>query len=175
MAEVYSYIVHVWTEDGSEYQSAAAFFETGITEDEEWGNVPFIALSGATETPPIFRTEQKILNMGIMSARLYITAVGVYKVYINGQAADKNVHIAPGYCDGERSIAYQIYDVTEMISENRVAVSVVTGTGWMDHNGSDIMGSTSNREGVKALLIIKYKDGTTKHIATDTKVGGITE
>lgn len=63
--------------------------------------------------------------------------------------------MVPGYCDGERSIAYQIYDVTEMISENRVAVSVVTGTGWMDHNGNDRMGSTSNREGVKALLIIK--------------------
>lgn len=164
----YNWNVNVWASDGNSYTSDTMFFETGVTGETAWEETPFISLNTATDIAPIFRTEQSLNSNKVKQARLYITSIGVYKAYINGTVVGEEDHMTPGYGDGSRSIAYQTYDVTDMLSDKEsAAITVMVGTGWSNSQGSDVMGSTTNKVAVKALMIIEYEDGSKQNITTD--------
>ncbi len=167
----YNWEVKVWATKGGYCTSEKMFFETGITGEEVWEETPFISLSSATDIAPIFRTEQAMQgDKKVKQARLYITSIGVYKAYVNGETVGKEDYMTPGYGDGSRSIAYQTYDVTDMLTnQTDIAITVVVGTGWSNSQGSDVAGGTTNKVAVKALMIVEYEDGSVQNITTDTQ------
>lgn len=179
---IYDWQVTVWDEMGAFYTEKSTF-ETGVTNTPEWKNAEFIRMN-ASSSAPIFRTEQSLYGNKIKKARLYITSLGVYQAYVNGNRVGEydengNVvyhHMNPGYGNGNVSLGYQTYDVTEFIkSFDSVALSVMAGTGW--YNG---MWNTNSQPAIKAMLSIDYADGSKQTIVTDTKnwkgtlQGGIT-
>ncbi len=178
----YNWGVTVWDQTGKSYQTTAAF-ETGVTDLQEWKDAEFIGMN-KSRLAPIFRCEKELTGTGVKKARLYITALGAYQAYINGNRvgeldADGNVvyhHMNPGYGNARVSLGYQTYDVTPFLSgKDSAAVSVSAGTGW--YNG---MGETNSQPAVKALLMIDYNDGSQQVIKTNTAdwkgtlAGGIT-
>ncbi len=131
----YLWTVKVWDKDGKTYTSEPARFETGVTDEQDWLDTEFIQLP-ASGSAPIFRTEQEIGGK-VDSARLYITAGGVYEAYINGEQVgkvkdDQTVyhHMNPGYGNGNVSIMYETYDVTPYLKDqDAVALSILAGNG----------------------------------------------
>ena len=161
----YHWVVTVWDKDGKSYSSNPAYFETGVTNEQDWNAAEFIQLP-VSSAAPIFRTEQDV-DGKINSARLYITAIGVYEAYINGEQVGKingdgtttYHHMNPGYGNGTTTIGYETYDVTSYLNDDApFALSILAGTGWNDGKGDGAMGSTSGQPAVKALMVIDYTD-----------------
>ena len=138
----YNWVVTVWDEQGKTYVSDPAYFETGVTNEQDWNAAEFIQLP-VSSAAPIFRTEQTVDGI-VDSARLYITAIGVYEAYINGEQVGKinkdgtttYHHMNPGYGNGTTTIGYETYDVTSYLNDDApFALSILAGTGWNDGKG----------------------------------------
>ena len=178
----YNWEVTVWDQAGNTHRETAAF-ETGVTDVQEWKEAEFICMN-RSRLAPVFRCEQALTKTDVKKARLYITALGAYQVYVNGNRVgeldeDGNVvyhHMNPGYGNARESLGYQTYDVTPFLAgKSSAAVSVMAGTGW--YNG---MAETNSQPAVKALLMIDYNDGSQQVVKTNTTdwkgtlAGGIT-
>jgi alpha-L-rhamnosidase len=102
-----------------------------------------------------------------VSARLYITALGSYRAYLNGQPVDA-YRLTPGFTDYRKRVLYQTYDVTHLVKSGENTLGAVLGAGWY---GSPLLWSGtrefSGPDRLRAQLEITYSDGTHKVIATD--------
>lgn len=115
---------------------------------------------------PVFWKEFK-LEKPVAKARLYATAQGVYEVNLNGSRVG-DYRMAPGWTSYHHRLQYQIYDVTEMLSQNN-KIEMTVGNGWYKgilgfYCQPNIYG---DRVGAFAELHVTYEDGTKETIATD--------
>lgn len=121
----YEWTVSVQDNTG-ETGTGRGIFETAILNGDEWSarwvesTLPVTnRASGFGNQPPatLFR-KAFTLSTGkkIASARLYATARGVYRLYLNGQQADER-ELAPGYSSYDMFLGYQTYDVTNHLRE----------------------------------------------------------
>lgn len=120
--------------------------------------------SGKPAECPVFSRAFSV-DKALRSAKLTITAAGVYEAQLNGQRVG-DFFLAPGWTTYEKRLQVQEYDVTTMLrSENRLSVTV--GSGWF--NGT--IARQCKPEGVPVLLLAElkmdYTDGTTSCIYTD--------
>lgn len=126
-------------------------------------------LTGPLSTPAsLFRKEFK-LTKKIKTARLYVTALGSYRMFINGIRVGMDV-LTPEFTEYSKRVTYQTYDVTSLVKEGVNATGAILGDGWYGSplswiGNRNYFGSPPNR--ILAQLIIKYNDGTQDKIATD--------
>lgn len=108
------------------------------------------------------------VKAGKTKAVLKMTALGMYKVYINGQEID-NQMLLPGFTDYHARVQYQTYDITDMLMEGKNVIAVILGNGW--YRGC--LGITGEKafygENIQlaANLLIEYEDGKQDEINTD--------
>ena len=81
---------------------------------------------------PHLRREFDILG-DVASARLWITALGVYRAEINGQRVSGDV-LRPGWTSYRHRLCYQTYDVTSLVQPGENAIGVVLADGWARGN-----------------------------------------
>lgn len=62
-------------------------------------------------------------------ARLYISSLGLYEAYINGQRVGDQ-HMAPGWTSYHHRVQYQTYDVTGLLKPGRNVIAVEVAEGW---------------------------------------------
>lgn len=96
-----------------------------------------------------FRRKFEITG-SVKSAQIKITARGLYVCYING----KNIcdsYLNPGWCDYRKTIRYQQYDVTNLITQGDNAIGCILGDGWF--GGSVGLLNERNYEGENMLLV----------------------
>ena len=79
-------------------------------------------------------------------ARLYITAKGLYAVWLNGVRVGDMV-LAPGSFTGNKHLAAQTYDVTQYLRDGENELLVALGDGWHRSTGGvdgdrDLFGDT---------------------------------
>lgn len=101
----------------------------------------------------------------ISSAKLTITALGVYAAYINGKRIGK-FHLAPGWTVYRERVQVQEYDLTGLLeAENNLSVTL--GSGW--YSGTIARGAVKEdtRPALIAELTIVYTDGSSEVIVTD--------
>ncbi|MGM0903513.1 MAG: family 78 glycoside hydrolase catalytic domain [Bacillota bacterium] len=179
----YYWEVKVTLSDGKKVKSEPAYFETGT----DFGKAEWIYHKKDSEdsSMPLFRTEKKLKEKGkIDSARLYITSLGVYEAYINGQEVmevkDDGTKLDdifnPGWTDYYSYINYQSYDVSDYITGDSVALGVKVGTGFYGGEfGSNGGGNIYNKIGnelerelaILSKLVITYKNGKQEVITTN--------
>ena len=85
--------------------------------EEGWGRVDagYIVTLGAEQPTPMFRKEFKTKKRKeIESARLYVSALGIFDVYINGKDVNE-FYGAPRQSVYSKQVYYQTYDVTEYV------------------------------------------------------------
>jgi alpha-L-rhamnosidase len=103
-----------------------------------------------------------------VSARLYITALGSYRAFLNGQPVDAD-RLTPGFTDYRKRVLYQTYDVTHLVKSGENTLGAVLGAGWY---GSPLLWSGTREfpgpDRLRAQLEIRYSDGSSKVIATDS-------
>lgn len=108
-------------------------------------------------------------DKAVVSARLYATALGVYKLRINGEPVGDQV-LAPGWTDYRQQVLYQVYDVTKQIKQGDNAVAAYLAPGWYStplkwfRQGNNY-GNT--QPALRAQLLLEYADGSVDWIATD--------
>jgi alpha-L-rhamnosidase len=69
------------------------------------------------------------LTKPVRSARLYVTALGSYRVYFNGDSVSNDV-MTPDFTDYRKRVLYQTYDVTNMLASGKNAIAAILGDGW---------------------------------------------
>ncbi|GGQ30304.1 alpha-L-rhamnosidase [Actinomadura coerulea] len=143
---------------------------------------PFATAKTVTgqEPPPAYQTDlprlpllarQFSLKDEVRSARLYITALGIYDATVNGRPVSDAV-LEPPNTDYRKRAEYAAYDVTKLLRRGGNAIGVRLG------NGTYNVTSTSDRytkyvgaQGAPKLLAqleVTLADGTTARVATDS-------
>ncbi|MBN2028817.1 family 78 glycoside hydrolase catalytic domain [bacterium] len=130
---------------------------------------------------PMLRTEAP-LKGDVESARLYITALGIYDAYINGQEVmlikdDGSVlddAFSPGWTNYNDYLYYRTYDVTPYLTAQSVALGVQIGTGWYaGHIGRQYYAGIGeegiNEIALLAKLVVHYTDGSRDVIVSNTE------
>ncbi len=160
----YYWRVSVETDEGDSAVSGIAFFETGKLQEEWHGK--WISMWEEDTFHPKFQKEFT-LRKEIISARLYISGLGVFEAKLNGKKVGED-YLAPFNTDYRDGVQYCTYDVTELLMEKN-SLSVILGNGW--YKGR--LGYTGMKEvyGNRFLMIAElhllYGDGTEDIIATD--------
>ena len=104
---------------------------------------------------------------GIKSAKLYVSAHGVYDAYLNGKRIGDYI-LAPGWTVYEKRLQYQTYDIKKMLSkENTIEITVAKG--WFGLESSWFSKNSLSEEALSliALIHIIYVDDTEEYIKTD--------
>jgi alpha-L-rhamnosidase len=124
--------VRLWDENGvSGPWSDAAFFETGPAPEDyaaKWID-PEIDHDPEIHKPASYLRKTFFLSECPASARLYITAHGLYEASINGRRAGDFV-LAPGTSSYDKRLHVQTYDVTALLRSGENEVLVILGDGW---------------------------------------------
>ncbi len=80
------------------------------------------------EPSPIFRKEF-IIDGNAKSARAYISGLGYYELYINGQKVGNNI-LDPAFTAYDKKVLYVTHDISEYLKDSLNAVGVMLGNGW---------------------------------------------
>jgi alpha-L-rhamnosidase len=107
----------------------------------------------------------------IASARVYATALGAYKLSINGKDIGDDV-LAPGWTDYRQRVVYQAYDVTKDLQQGKNAIAALLAPGWYStplqwYRQGNNYGKT--QPALRIQLRIQYDDGSVGWILTDEK------
>jgi alpha-L-rhamnosidase len=169
--------VRVWGADSSPSDwSESVDLETGLLSVSDW-SAHFISPAweeDATKSnpSPYLRREFE-LRSGIRSARLYITALGLYEAQVNGKVVGDHV-FSPGWTVYDRRLRYHTFDLTEMLKEGKNAIGAILGDGWF-RGRIGFGGGQRNVYGkhlaLLAQLEIQYADGSRERIVTDDAHG----
>lgn len=103
----------------------------------------------------------------VKSARLYVTALGIYELMINGEKAGLD-YFAPGFTSYRHQLQYQTYDVTGMLQKDNELTAVVGG-GWAVGSFTYKRRNRvyANRQAFLCELRIVHTDGSVETIGTD--------
>ncbi len=106
----------------------------------------------------------------VRRATLYISGLGMYEAFINGQRVGNQV-LAPLPTDYRKTVLYDAYDVTDLLAANN-AIGVTLGNGryyTMQQKKKPYKITNFGYPKLRANLIIEYTDGKRRTISTDTK------
>ena len=163
--------VKLWDENGEGGEISTGSFEMGLLENTDWeakwitGNYKV----KKSERYPVdcFRKHLSITRE-VKSARIYITACGLYEARLDGEKIG-NYCLAPGHTDYRKRVQYQTYDVTELLSVGDHTMTVQLADGW--YRGGCGAWGTRNQYGTETKLLaqleISYADGKRDLIVTD--------
>jgi alpha-L-rhamnosidase len=184
----YRWKVRVWDESGlgSDW-SVPARFEVELDRTGGWyaswitpsrtsqgatppsGRGPVDPLARALTPAPYLRHAFTV-SQPVASARLYVTALGLYEARLNGRRVGDGF-LAPGWTDYTQRIAYQTYDVTSLLAEGENVLGAILADGWY----AGFFGFDPKRAGAHygtvpellAQLVLRLADGTEERIVTD--------
>jgi alpha-L-rhamnosidase len=176
--------VRIWDEnDQVSSWSKLASIELGLLTNDEWqGQWIRHPETGETYQDTVPRNKQQFTNKlyrpqylrkdfsaskSVKQARLYVTAKGIFKAYLNGQVISDDV-MTPGWTPYRKRIETLTYDVTEFLQQGDNTLAAATAEGWY---GGRII--SPHKRDVKphallAQLEISYQDGTKQTITTDS-------
>ncbi|NLB92378.1 MAG: family 78 glycoside hydrolase catalytic domain, partial [Bacteroidales bacterium] len=150
--------------------SEPAFWETGLLSPAKW-SASWITMKNEKEMegskPCHYLRKEFPTTKKIKSARIYVSALGLYELYLNGEKVGNEL-FTPGWTSYNKRIQYQTYDVTNKLKE-RNSLGAILGDGW--YRGNIGFSKQHSYYGDKLALIaqlrITYTDGTNETIGTD--------
>lgn len=148
--------------------------ETGLLEPADWVAGPVGAIreenpASDRRRPSLVRRDFTV-KQGLVRARLYATAHGVYQAEVNGRRVGDDV-LSPGWSVYRERLRYATHDVTGLLQEGPNVVGAWLGDGWyrgrLGWRGG-FRNLFGDDQSFLAQLELTYSDGTTDVIATDT-------
>jgi alpha-L-rhamnosidase len=165
--------VRVHGDDGSvSVWSPWSWAEAGLLDPADWraaAAAPPRELLGPPDGPAPLLRRDFILRAPVASARLYVTAHGLYDLEINGVPVGDDV-LPPGWTSYDDRLRYRTHDVTSLLHEGANAVGGMIADGWYRGRIGFLGGKTGvygDRTALIAQLEITYTDGTTETVITD--------
>lgn len=167
----YYYRIRAWERAGDESDwSETAYFETGFMGSEDAWQAEWITVDSSSqqdESCPRLRTLFE-LKKPIASARIYVTALGLYELHLNNQRVGE-AYFTPGWTSYSKRLQYQVYDVTDQLQNGQNILGAYLGDGWYKgylgwEKKQKIYGTNA---GLLLELHIHYTDGSEEHIISD--------
>jgi len=124
--------VKVWTDLGESEWSDPVGLEAGLLDERDWP-AQWIGVNESQRpekgSRPAYwlRTTIDVPEFG--QARLYVTALGLYEAFLDGQRVG-DVELAPGYTQYRARVQYQAYNVTSLTRPGRHVLAVLLADGW---------------------------------------------
>lgn len=154
--------------------SEVANFELGLLNNSDW-KAKWISLSKVekAKSPKTNKTSYKVqylrnefaLDSKIESARLYITAKGLFEAEINGEKVGEDV-MAPGWTPYNKRIETLTYDVTDHLQDGSNAIGISLAEGW--YAGRLMLrGYPKVSPKVMCQIEVKYTNGNVQTFITD--------
>ncbi|TWO34513.1 Bacterial alpha-L-rhamnosidase [Seonamhaeicola sediminis] len=178
--------VRYWNQDGNVSEwSEINTFELGLLNNSDW-KAKWIGLDTAKDSikgvrkflmhRPQYLRKGFEISSEVTSARLYITAKGVFDVHLNGKDVSNDV-MPPGWTPYNHRIETLTYDVSDVLVSGKNALAVELASGW--HSGRISRGTAlyENFASPKILcqLEITLKDGSKQTIISDETWKGTTD
>ncbi|KZM48480.1 alpha-L-rhamnosidase [Labrenzia sp. OB1] len=106
----------------------------------------------------------------LIRATVYVTALGLYELYLNGKRVGDEV-MAPGWTDYHQRVLYQSHDVTNLVRTGENAIGAILGEGWysgrVGHNQRRAGNHYGGRPALFCQLHLTYRDGSVERILSD--------
>lgn len=172
----YFWKVKVFTNKG-EATTDASHFSMGLFNPGDW-KAKWIGYDKASPWDSITqwsRLSARYLRKEFQSpgtvkrATVYISGLGLYELYINGQKIGDQV-LAPNPTDYRKTFFYNTHDVTAQIKKGVNAIATVLGNGRFFTMRQNYKPQKHNTFGYPKLLLqleIEYTDGSKKTIISD--------
>jgi len=166
--------IRAWDKDGNAGAwSDAATFDMGLLQDDDWKGEWIAAKEDISS--PLLRKEF-VVDKEIKRARAYISGIGYYEMYINGEKVGDHV-LDPGTTFYNNDTAFELHarvlyvthDITDHLKTVGNAVGVMLGNGWYssDEGNSPGRGSYASRPKLILQMNIEFADGESVSIVTD--------
>jgi alpha-L-rhamnosidase len=150
--------------------------EASLLSQSDWSARPVSPISNVgRETAGPVPLLRRAFEMGapVVSARLYVTSLGVHEVQINGQPVSADL-LEPGWSVYPKRLLFAAYDVTALLAEGSNAISAAVGDGW--YRGDLTWKLTRNVYGATTALLAQLEvtlaTGETVVVATDANWRG---
>ena len=150
----YFWKVLIWDKDDKMYKSETSNFGTALLRSDDWvakwiGVGPTIEprlpngfLKNVDEQYSLSDTIKHVgrslllrnefeCSQKIMSARVYVTGLGYYELYLNGKRVGDHV-LSPAKTNYHKEVLYDTYDVTNQLKKGNNAVGIHLGNGWFN-------------------------------------------
>lgn len=118
---------------------------------------------------PMLRTGFDLEKKEIAKARLYVTARGIYEMYLNGQKVS-NDYFNPGLTQYNKTQMYQTYDLTQKLNSGQTNVlGAWLSEGWWSGNitySGENWNYFGDRQSLLSKLVVTYKDGTQQTVVS---------
>lgn len=129
----YYWRVRIWDQTGQPSPwSATAFWEMGLLRRSDWRAqwiAPGLPVARDRSEPCPYLRRSFSLTAPVASARLYVTALGLYEFWVNGRRVGSD-YFRPGWTDYRIRVQYQTYDVTDLLRPGPNAMGAILGDGW---------------------------------------------
>ncbi len=188
----YYWQVTVWDKDNKSITSDIASFTTTLLNESDWSaewigagpeNEPRSEKGFFMHRDEQYTLEDTVVHNGrsvllrneltcekaIETARVFVTGLGFYELYINGDRVGDRV-MAPAKTNYRKEVLYDTYDVTSMLKKGDNAVGMHLGNGWFNPYKAWWQDYRMQWFGAKRALLqmhIQYTDGTDKVFVTD--------
>lgn len=131
------------------------------------GEMPYLDRPEEVLNPCVYFRKQIRISKSISSARMFITAHGIYELFLNG--TPYGIPFAPGFTVYKKYQEYQAYDVTESIREGANVIGAIVADGW--YLGKVGLMGVGNQYGSSLALLFQlhvvYEDGTKEVFISD--------
>jgi alpha-L-rhamnosidase len=122
---------------------------------------------GELPQPAAYLRRTLALSKNVQSARLYVTALGSYRVFLNGSRVGGDV-LTPDFTDYRKRVLYQAYDVTSLLVSGNNVISALLGDGWYGSGLTWVgMHFFPPPDRFVAQLELDYADGSHDTVVTD--------
>ncbi len=173
----YFWKVKIWDQNEQPHESEPAFWTTGLFKDSDW-KAKWIGLDKAVGTDDPKAAHKVLsarmlrhefsLDKKIKSATAFISGLGLFELYLNGQKIGDQV-LAPGLTEYNKRAFYISFDVTKNLNADKNAIGVILGNGryFAMRAGGSEKTRTYGFPKVICQVEVEYEDGTSKTIITD--------
>ena len=133
-----------------------------------YGSGPWDSSVGLPGAPEPLLRKDFAAGKPIASARAYISGLGYYKLYVNGQRIGDH-ELDPAFTIYDKTDLYATYDVTGALQVGANALGVSLGRGYfgMANPGDWLTSPWHSEPKLKLELDITYSDGSTQQVRSD--------
>jgi alpha-L-rhamnosidase len=163
----YYWMVGGWDQQGRDFRSPVAWFETGMMDQGNWEGSWITDTKDIRLKPAAYFRHGFRLGKKVSSARVYLAAAGLYELSINGRRVGDHM-LDPMYTRFDRRNLYVTYDVTELLQGGENAIGVLLGNGWYNLQSTAVWyfdkAPWRGRPAFCLDLRIRYSDGSIETI-----------
>lgn len=128
-ATQYSIRVMVWDNTGEESPWSEAITIETARKKKPWEALFITAEDDKDKSDARLLRKEFVLDEKLVSAKAYITALGLYEFYVNGKRVGEDL-FTPGWTSYTKRLLYQSYDVRDFLTEGTNCLASMVGSGW---------------------------------------------